>query len=95
MKRKSKTKDGLLGSGSAYVPPLPGVPVLELTDDSRLLIENHKGVIAYGDKQICVKLKYGSVSISGRNLSLSYMSRCQLTITGHIDAIMLERGSNR
>lgn len=94
MKHKINPKDRVLAS-STYVPPLPGVPVLELMGDSRLLIENHKGVIAYGDKMICVKLKYGAVSITGKNLSLSFMSQCQLTITGHIDAIMLERGSKR
>ena len=95
MRRKEKYTDRFLGSTGAYIPPLPGIPVLELTNDSRLLIENHKGVIAYGDKLICVKLKYGSVSITGRNLTLSYMSRSQLTITGCIDAITLERRTTR
>ena len=95
MKHKSRRSVNSVLDSSAYVPPLPGLPVLELLDDSRLLIENHRGVIAYGERLICVKLKYGAVSIKGNNLSLSYMSRCQLTITGQIEGIVLERSSGR
>ena len=84
--RKKVHGDGI------YAPPLPGIPVLELMGNSRVLVENHKGVIAYGDTEICVRVNGGMLTIRGCDLSLGYMSRCQLTITGCIDEIAVMRG---
>ena len=74
------------------MPPLPGVPLLELADTHRVMIENHGGVSAYSDTRICVGVPSGQYTIHGCNLTLTYMSRCQLVITGKIDTILIERG---
>ncbi len=44
---------------------LPGQPVVELVGDRRVLIENHIGVTEYGTERICVKVKYGQLSVCG------------------------------
>ena len=92
MKRGDRLKRKLLPGSAVYDPPLPGIPVLELMGDSRVLIENHDGVIAYGDTCICVRVKNGKLTVMGDGLALAYMSRCQLTITGKIIEISVERG---
>lgn len=71
---------------------LPGIPLVELTGERRVLIENHKGVVAYGCKEICVKVQYGILSIRGSELMLSRMTKEQLIIVGRIDCISVFRG---
>lgn len=70
---------------------LPGVPVMELAEDRRVLIENHRGITAYADEEICVKMKYGKLCIHGRMLKLAIISVHQLVICGCIDSIHIQR----
>lgn len=72
--------------------PTPGLPLIEIIDNSRVLIENHKGVNEYGQNLIRIKVKYGSVCVCGQKLELSRMSKGQLIISGIIDSIQLCRG---
>lgn len=68
---------------------LPGVPLVEIAGQNRVLIENHLGVCGYGREQICVRVKYGQVSVRGCGLELARMSREQVVITGRIEAVCL------
>lgn len=70
---------------------LPGVPIVELAGDRRVLIENHRGVIEYGSEQICVKVKFGSLRICGQNMELAKMTGEQLVITGVIESVTIRR----
>ncbi len=70
---------------------LPLIPLVEIAGDSRVLIEGHRGVTEYSQGKICVKVKFGWVSVSGCGLELSRMSREQLVISGRIDCVQLTR----
>ena len=93
MVSKDKWKEKLYNGGSAYVPPIPTIPLLELAGNHRVMIENHCGVHAYSDTQICVRIPKGWYTVTGQNLSLAYMSRCQLVIAGSIFSVQVERGT--
>lgn len=82
--------DGLELSGA----PLPGISLVELSGDSRVLIENHFGVTQYGRERICVKVSYGCVVVCGCNLILSRMTPGQLVIRGRIESVTLHRGND-
>ena len=71
---------------------IPGRPLVEIIDHSRVLIENHKGVTEYGVNMIRVKVKFGCICICGSHLELSRMTKGQLIITGNVDMIQLCRG---
>jgi sporulation protein YqfC len=71
--------------------PLPGVPLVEIAGDSRVLIEHHFGVTQYGRCQICVRVKYGLVVVLGTRLELARMTKQHLVITGCIECVKLER----
>lgn len=71
--------------------PLPGVPVIEVAGECRVLIERHGGVTEYSEDRICVKVRYGQVAVSGMGLKLSCMTRQQLVISGRIDCVQLLR----
>lgn len=72
--------------------PIPGLPLIEIAGERRVLIENHRGVIEYGSQTIRVKVKYGQVCICGSGLELARMTRGQLVISGRVDAVQLIRG---
>ena len=70
---------------------IPGMTVLELAGDRRVLIEQHSGVTEYGGQRICVRVQFGELCISGCGLELSRMTKEQLVISGRIDCIALQR----
>ena len=72
--------------------PIPGRPLVEIIDHSRVLIENHSGVNEYGKTLIRVKVKFGSICVCGKNLELSKMTKGQLIISGIIENVQLCRG---
>ena len=72
--------------------PLPKQPLIELSGDSRVLIERHEGVTQYGRNEICVKVSFGCVHICGCDLELVRMAKEQLVITGTVSSVSLHRG---
>lgn len=70
---------------------LPGMPIVELAGDRRIVIERHRGVTEYGRERICVRVCYGLVCIIGCGLELTQMTRSQLVISGRIDCVQLQR----
>ena len=70
---------------------LPGVPIVELAGECRVLIERHAGVTEYSRERIRVKVRYGWVCVCGCNLELTRMTREQLVISGRIDGVQLQR----
>lgn len=75
----------------ADLPGEAGLPLMELAGDRRVLIEHHQGVTQYSSGCICVKVKYGLLSVEGCGLELARMSREQLIIRGRIDQVRLIR----
>ena len=74
---------------------MPGLPLVEICGERRVLIENHKGVLSYGSDHIHVCVSYGEVVIRGCGLELAQMSREQLVICGRIDSVSLVRRYKR
>ncbi len=71
---------------------VPGLPLVEIMGEHRVLIENHRGVVGYGCTEICVKVKFGVIKVCGDGLMLSRMTKQQLIISGKIDGVCLCRG---
>lgn len=74
---------------------LPGLPVVEIAGQRRVLIENHMGVSQYGMECICVKVKFGQVKVSGDCLELAGMTKGRLMIVGRIDRVELIRRNSQ
>ena len=75
--------DALTRSGT----PVPGVPLVEVCSNRRVLIENHQGVVAYQVNEIVVKVRTGRICVCGEHLQLIRMNRSQLVITGRVSAV--------
>ena len=70
---------------------MPAQPIVEIAGDQRVLVENHRGIIAYSTEKILVNVAFGTVCICGCGLRLIRMTREQLVIRGRIDAVSLQR----
>ena len=70
---------------------LPKQPLLELTGDGRLLIENHRGICVYGKERICIRVQYGMIEINGEQMELAMISCQKLIVKGKINSVSLHR----
>ncbi len=91
MKRGKSILEHLMHTGKLGTQPLPTLPLVELSGTHRLLIENHSGITEYGRDEICVKVQYGHLRITGSSLELARMAKDQLVITGNIEVLSLDR----
>ena len=94
MKGKNVSLRGLRKLADMSDGVLPGIPLVEICGDKRVLIEHHQGVVAYGNWEICVKVCYGILSVIGERLTLTCMTKEQLVICGRIDGVRLLRKGN-
>ena len=91
---RSGKKEGLLEK-TAEVLDLPGdvvagLPRIELTGSREVRMENHRGILSYGDDEICVSGGRLVVKVRGEKLELRSMNASQLLITGASRAVELE-----
>ena len=91
MGRGRKFMERLIESADLSLEPLPGQTIVELAGDRRVLVENHRGVKAYGREKIIVCVQFGLLTVCGCDLELQHMSRAQLVIRGQINGISLQR----
>ena len=66
--------------------------LVELYGNERVLIEEHRGILTYGDEEIRVGTSFGVAVIQGMELRLCCMSRSQLVIRGRIACVRTEVG---
>lgn len=91
MKERRRILDHLSEAADLQDEAIPGLPLIEIMGDRRVLIEHHCGVTEYGCEQISVKVKQGSVCIYGSKLELALMTKEQLIICGFIEGVKLIR----
>lgn len=92
MEKKGR-KEGLLEK-TAEVFDLPGdvvagLPRIELLGDRQFRMENHKGILAYGEDEIHISGGKLVVKVKGANLELRAMNAVELLITGDITGVDL------
>lgn len=91
---RNRKREGLLEK-TAEVFDLPGdlvagLPRVELTGSHELRMENHKGILAYGDEEIHISGGKLVVKVRGSGLELKSMNARELLITGDILGVDLE-----
>lgn len=91
MKDRRSILDALLDGADLPGEPIPGIPVVEISGECRVLIEHHRGVTMYSRERICVKVKFGQIAVCGCGLELMRMTKEQLVISGRIDSVSLLR----
>ena len=92
MERKGK-KEGLL-ERTAQVFDLPGevvgLPRVELVGRGELRMENHRGILAYGEEEIVISGGGLVYRLRGTGLELKAMTAGELRVTGSITALEIQ-----
>lgn len=88
---REKRARGILEK-AADVFDLPGQVVVGLTrvtitGDRRIHIENHRGILEYGEEEIHVSCGRMVLKMKGKDLVLKAMSDTEIMITGALDAV--------
>lgn len=65
------------------------VSKMELAGFEEFSIEVHKGLVEYDRSQISIETEQGMVYLYGRELKISLMNRCRITIKGRLFEIGL------
>ena len=92
MKERRNFLEHISSAAELQDEAIPGLPLIEILGDRRVLIEHHCGVTEYGCNQICIKVRHGAVAVFGTKLELALMTKEQLIISGCIEGIKLIRG---
>lgn len=66
------------------------LPLVEILDRQRVLIENHLGIVEYSATQIVVKEHTGKIVVRGNGLRLAVMTKERLVIRGEIFEVSLK-----
>lgn len=75
------------------IPPeiLTGLPVVEMTGDSAVMIEQHGGISAYSEEEVCVKVNLGMICVTGKGLTIRMMNHEKIVIYGRLESVRIER----
>ena len=69
-----------------------GLPILRMTGQEELFIENYKGIIEYTDAYLLLRTKGRLLRIEGEHLYLSYYTKDELKVTGVIHSVCFLKG---
>lgn len=66
------------------------MPKITVTGDNEIIIENHKGVVLFGENQVKVNSGVGLISIFGSRFEILFMGGSTITIGGKFKSIAYE-----
>lgn len=64
-----------------------GVPILTVTGNREIWMENYKGILEYTSDQILLQAKTCQICIEGKSLSIDYYTNEDMKISGIISSI--------
>lgn len=64
-----------------------GAAKLTVIADSRILVENHKGIMEYGAERIVISLGRGKICLSGSGFAIDAMNKNELLISGKLQCV--------
>lgn len=69
-----------------------GLPVLTLTGQTELHLENYRGILEYHESLIRVQTKTGQIKISGHGLQIDYFRNDEMDVKGSISSVEYQVG---
>ena len=87
MKKVKKNREFLEDAAEIFDLPgevVAGMPRVTITGCKRVFVENHRGILEYGEEQIDINGGRTVIRLRGEKLVLRSMSDSELLITGKI-----------
>ena len=66
------------------------LPRLVLIGNYQLILENHRGIIEYGEQKLRIAVSNGEVIVRGKNLQIRSLLNEELSVEGAIEAVEYE-----
>lgn len=66
---------------------LSEIPLLSITGEIELTLENHNGIIEYTDSLIRIRTRNGQLRINGKHLKTIFYTNEEIKINGRFDSI--------
>lgn len=88
-RRKHVNRETIINSLELPKDLFLGVPVFTMNGNGELLIENHRGILVYGQEQMVIRSKNFPIKISGKDLRIDSYTADAMTICGKIEGISL------
>lgn len=86
--RKKRVQQGFANALDIPEDALLNLPKITVTGNSRVLIENHKGVIEYTSGKLRIGVSFGEIEITGRDFFLKNILSDELSLQGQIESIL-------
>lgn len=64
-----------------------GAPILTVTGQTDLLVENYRGILEYTDLMVRIQTKTGQIQVTGKKLQIEYYTNDEMRITGKVTEI--------
>lgn len=64
-----------------------GAPILTVTGQTELMVENYRGILEYTEIMVRVQTKAGQIKITGKRLQIDYYTNDEMKITGRVRQI--------
>lgn len=87
MKSISNAAEALADAFDLPEEAVPGAARVIITSGKRVAVENHRGLLSYGEERIVIRLPRGKLTLTGAGLQLIVMSAERLFIGGRIQAL--------
>lgn len=68
------------------------LPRISVVGDLQLLVQNHRGVVEYAPERVVIDMQRGRLVVRGEELTIGAVDAEEITITGRLAAIEMERG---
>jgi len=91
--QKKKMKASKSGLSEIFEKPVAGLRAathVGITGGKSVLVENHGGILSYGENEIVVNGGQVIIKIRGEGLTLRFMNADELTVKGHVLAVEFE-----
>lgn len=66
---------------------LSDYPLIHITANNEITVENHKGIVEFNSNSVKLKSKLGIISISGILLRIKVINENDIIITGRINSV--------
>jgi sporulation protein YqfC len=66
------------------------MPKITVTGENEIIIENHKGVILFEEKEVKINSNVGLITIYGSGFEILFMGGSTLTVSGKFKSVVYE-----
>ena len=86
--RKKKVQQGFANAFEIPEDTLLNLPKITMIGNTKVLIENHMGVIEYTPEKLRIGVSFGEIVISGKKFFLKNIHSDELSLQGSIESIV-------